>query len=113
MRVVRDMSLPAVVAGFVAVLVGFTSSAVIVFAAARAAGATPEQAESLLYWMRAAPPEMLAVEIRERARSMRERIEAEMAQDRRRTALALGGLAVGVIVVLVILARRRAGSEDG
>ena len=43
-----DMSFPAAVAGFVAVLVGFTSSAVIVFAAARAAGATPEQAGS---WM--------------------------------------------------------------
>ena len=48
MRVFRDMSVPAAVAGFVAVLVGFTSSAVIVFAAARAAGATPEQAGS---WM--------------------------------------------------------------
>lgn len=48
MRAMRDMSLPAAVAGFVAVLVGFTSSAVIVFAAARAAGATPEQAGS---WM--------------------------------------------------------------
>lgn len=42
------LSLPAVTAGFIAVLVGFTSSAVIVFAAAQAAGATPEQAGS---WM--------------------------------------------------------------
>jgi benzoate membrane transport protein len=42
------MSLPGVVAGFVAVLVGLTSSLVIVFAAAKAAGATPAQAGS---WM--------------------------------------------------------------
>lgn len=42
------MSLPAVVAGFVAVLVGLTSSLVIVFAAAQAAGATPAQVGS---WM--------------------------------------------------------------
>ncbi len=48
MRVLRDMSLPAVVAGFVAVLVGFTSSLVIVFAAAQAAGATTSQTAS---WM--------------------------------------------------------------
>ena len=40
--------LPAVVAGFVAVLVGFTSSAVIVLQAAAAAGASPEQAGSWL-----------------------------------------------------------------
>lgn len=39
----RDFSLSALVAGFVAVLVGFTSSAAIVFQAARALGATPEQ----------------------------------------------------------------------
>jgi benzoate membrane transport protein len=38
----------AVVAGFVAVLVGYTSSAVIVFEAARAAGASPAQTAS---WM--------------------------------------------------------------
>ena len=44
----RDLSLPAVVAGFVAVLVGFTSSVVIVFAAAQALGATPAQTAS---WM--------------------------------------------------------------
>lgn len=44
----QDVSLSAVVAGFVAVLVGFTSSAVIVFEAARAAGATTAQAGS---WM--------------------------------------------------------------
>jgi benzoate membrane transport protein len=44
----RDVSLPAVVAGFVAVLVGFTSSVVIVFAAAQALGATPAQTTS---WM--------------------------------------------------------------
>ncbi len=44
----RDLSLPAVVAGFVAVLVGYTSSVVIVFQAAQALGATPAQLTS---WM--------------------------------------------------------------
>ena len=46
---VRDFSLPAIVAGFVAVLVGFTSSVVIVFAAAQALGATPAQATSWIW----------------------------------------------------------------
>jgi benzoate membrane transport protein len=41
---------PAMAAGFVAVLVGYTGSAVIVFQAARAAGATPAQIGS---WMMA------------------------------------------------------------
>ena len=45
----RDLSLPAVVAGFVAVLVGFTSSVVIVFAAAQALGATPAQTTSWIW----------------------------------------------------------------
>lgn len=45
----RDFSLSSIVAGFVAVLVGFTSSAVIVFEAARAAGATSEQTASWLW----------------------------------------------------------------
>lgn len=44
----RDLSLPAVVAGFITVLVGFASSAVIVFQAAQAMGA--EQAE-IASWM--------------------------------------------------------------
>jgi benzoate membrane transport protein len=44
----RDLSLPATVAGFVAVLVGFTSSVVIVFQAAAALGATPAEVTS---WM--------------------------------------------------------------
>lgn len=44
----RDLSLPAATAGFVAVLVGFTSSVAIVFQAAQAFGATPEQLSS---WM--------------------------------------------------------------
>ncbi|MFT3663525.1 benzoate/H(+) symporter BenE family transporter [Piscinibacter sp.] len=44
----RDISLPAVTAGFVAVLVGFTSSVAIVFQAATALGATSEQIAS---WM--------------------------------------------------------------
>lgn len=45
----RDLSLPAVVAGFVAVLVGYTSSVVIVFQAAAALGATPEVTASWLW----------------------------------------------------------------
>jgi benzoate membrane transport protein len=44
----RDLSLPAATAGFVAVLVGFTSSVAIVFQAAQAFGATPGQLTS---WM--------------------------------------------------------------
>lgn len=44
----RDLSLPAVVAGFITVLVGFASSAVIVFRAAQAVGATQAQIAS---WM--------------------------------------------------------------
>lgn len=42
-------ALSALVAGFVAVLVGFTSSVVIVFQAAAALGATPEQATSWIW----------------------------------------------------------------
>ena len=45
----KDLSLGAVVAGFVAVLVGFTSSVVIVFQAAAALGATPEQTASWIW----------------------------------------------------------------
>lgn len=41
MALARDVSLAAIAAGFVTVLVGFTSSAAIVFQAARAFGATP------------------------------------------------------------------------
>lgn len=48
LRFFRDVSLPAVTAGFVAVLVGFTSSVAIVFQAATALGATPAQISS---WM--------------------------------------------------------------
>ncbi len=48
MSLIRDVSLSAVVAGFVTVLVGFTSSAVIVFQAAEAAGAGPREVGS---WM--------------------------------------------------------------
>jgi benzoate membrane transport protein len=44
----KDLSLSAFTAGFVAVLVGFTSSVAIVFQAAQAFGATPEMAAS---WM--------------------------------------------------------------
>ena len=48
-RVIRDFSLAAAVAGFVAVLGGFTSSVAIVFAAAQALGATPAQATSWIW----------------------------------------------------------------
>ena len=48
MRALRDLSFSAVVSGFVAVLVGFSSSAVIVFQAAHALGATPAETAS---WM--------------------------------------------------------------
>ncbi|MDP2742583.1 MAG: benzoate/H(+) symporter BenE family transporter, partial [Hydrogenophaga sp.] len=44
----RDLTLSAATAGFVAVLVGFTSSVAIVFQAAQAFGATPAQITS---WM--------------------------------------------------------------
>lgn len=44
----KDLSLPAVVAGFVTVLVGFASSAVIVFQAARGLGASQAEIGS---WM--------------------------------------------------------------
>ena len=48
MQYFKDLSLSAFTAGFVAVLVGFTSSVAIVFQAAQAFGATPEQVTS---WM--------------------------------------------------------------
>lgn len=48
MSLARDFSLSAVIAGFVTVLVGFTSSAAIVFQAANAVGAGPAEIAS---WM--------------------------------------------------------------
>jgi benzoate membrane transport protein len=48
MRFIQDLSLSAFTAGFVAVLVGFTSSVALVFQAAQAFGATPAQISS---WM--------------------------------------------------------------
>ncbi|CAD5370121.1 putative benzoate transporter [Rubrivivax sp. A210] len=45
----KQFSLPALVSGFVAVLVGFTSSVVIVFQAAAALGATPAQTASWIW----------------------------------------------------------------
>ncbi len=45
----RDLSVSALVSGFVAVLVGFTSSVVIVFQAADALGATPAQTASWIW----------------------------------------------------------------
>lgn len=47
-HLLRDLSLSAIVAGFVTVLVGFTSSAAIVFQAAQSLGATPVEISS---WM--------------------------------------------------------------
>ena len=46
MALARDLSAAAVAAGFVTVLVGFTSSAALVFQAALAFGATPEEVGS-------------------------------------------------------------------
>lgn len=45
----NDFSIAALVAGFVTVLVGFTSSAVLVFQAAQSFAATPEQMSSWLW----------------------------------------------------------------
>ena len=49
MKWLRDLSLSALSAGFVTLLVGFASSAVVVFQAAHALGATPAQAASWLW----------------------------------------------------------------
>ena len=46
---VADFSLPALVAGFVTVLVGYTSSAAIVFQATQALGASPAEVASWLW----------------------------------------------------------------
>ena len=48
MQFFKDLNLSAFTAGFVAVLVGFTSSVAIVFQAAQAFNATPAQTAS---WM--------------------------------------------------------------
>ena len=48
MRFFKDLSISSVAAGFVAVLVGITASAVIVFQAARALDASPAEIAS---WM--------------------------------------------------------------
>jgi benzoate membrane transport protein len=48
-RLIQDLTLPAVVAGFVAVLVGFTSSVALVFAAAQAVGADAGQTASWIW----------------------------------------------------------------
>ena len=44
----KDLSIAGVTAGFISVLVGFSSSAVIVFQAAQTAGATPAEISSWL-----------------------------------------------------------------
>jgi benzoate membrane transport protein len=49
MSFLRDISASAIIAGFVTVLVGFTSSAVIVFQAAQALNATPAQIGSWMF----------------------------------------------------------------
>ena len=49
MQFFKDLSLSAFTAGFVAVLVGFTSSVAIVFQAAQAFGATPQQITSWIW----------------------------------------------------------------
>ena len=49
MQFFKDLSLSAFVAGFVAVLVGFTSSVAIVFHAAQSFGATPAQITSWIW----------------------------------------------------------------
>jgi len=48
-RLIQDLSLSAMVAGFVAVLVGFTSSVALVFAAAQAVGADAAQTASWIW----------------------------------------------------------------
>lgn len=48
-QLARDLSLSAIAAGFVTVLVGFASSAAIVFQAARSLGATPAQIGSWIW----------------------------------------------------------------
>lgn len=49
MTLIKDFSLSAVIAGFVTILVGFTSAAVIVFQAAQALGASPTEVGSWLW----------------------------------------------------------------
>ena len=48
-HLLKDLSLSAIAAGFVTVLVGFASSAVIVFQAAQSLGASPEEISSWLW----------------------------------------------------------------
>lgn len=48
-RIYRDSSLSAIIAGFIAVLVGFASAMAIVFQAAQAAGATQDVIESWVW----------------------------------------------------------------
>ena len=48
-QILKDLSLSAIVAGFIAVLIGFASAVAIVFQAAQAAGANPAQVESWIW----------------------------------------------------------------
>jgi hypothetical protein len=77
----------------------------------RRVGATPEQAKSLLDWVRDTPPDQVAAGLREKAKQVASDIEAEMAADRRKVVLGIGAIAAGAVVVLVILARRRGKSD--
>lgn len=64
MSLVRDLSVSAVAAGFVTVLVGFASSAVIVFQAASAVGASEAQVggdESALFSPTSTPVKRIRV----------------------------------------------------
>ncbi len=49
MSILKDFSVSTIVAGFVTVLVGFTSSAVIIFQAAQALGASPAEIASWIW----------------------------------------------------------------
>ncbi|MDA0268896.1 MAG: benzoate/H(+) symporter BenE family transporter, partial [Cyanobacteria bacterium] len=49
MAIIKDFSVSAAIAGFVTVLVGFTSAAVIVFQAAQALGASQAEIGSWLW----------------------------------------------------------------
>ncbi len=49
MSLLKDFSLSSLTAGFVAVLVGYTSSAVIIFQAAAAAGASQAEVTSWFF----------------------------------------------------------------
>ncbi len=67
MQFFRDLKLSAFTAGCVAVLVGFTSSGVIVFHAAQAFNATPEQISSWMWALLAGAMALFVQQYRQRA----------------------------------------------